>query len=303
MAPTQEGRSLAITLGVSFGIQLVFYIISAPLKTEKLYDISGSLTYLACVLIALFVRQEPISLLSDRQIIAASFVVVWTLRLGIYLFKRVLREGKDARFDELKTQPLRFAVPWFLQAVWVFLTAFPVYILLGIPGVVQPPLGLASDIIGIIVWTVGFLIEVVSDLQKDQFKQKNPKSFMCTGIWKYSRHPNYFGEILLWIGVFIFCAGGFSEDWQYVSIISPVFVFCLIVFVSGIPLLEKSAEKRYGQLSEYQAYKSKTHVLLMLPPSVAVKINKCTQKPVKVAETAPSSSPVLETKDETAKKK
>lgn len=151
------------------------------------------------------------------------------------------------RFDELKKDPVKFAIPWFLQVVWIYLTALPVWIILGNAGSLSRKDLFWADIVGIIIWVFGFTVEVIADTQKFIFKEKNPRDFISTGIWQYSRYANYNGEITLWIGMFILCTGGFVEAWQWVSIISPLFVAFLITRVSGIPLLEASSEKRYGE--------------------------------------------------------
>jgi steroid 5-alpha reductase family enzyme len=267
LAITAVTSSLLLTFIIDFGIQFLFYIYSALSKTEKLYDLSGSLTYQACALVALLVRADPdtIQTLSARQIIAAAGVLIWSLRLGIFLFIRVLRT-EDKRFDQLKVNPLKFAVPWFLQVIWIYLTALPVWIILGNPGINSRSDLFWADILGIIIWTFGFTVEVIADTQKFIFKNKHPNDFISTGIWRYSRYANYFGEIVLWIGMFVLCTGGFVESWQWIAIISPLFVAFLITQVSGIPLLEKSSESRYGSRPDYQSYKAQTSKFFLWPP-------------------------------------
>ncbi|KAJ3251886.1 hypothetical protein HDU77_005547 [Chytriomyces hyalinus] len=265
---TTAGRSLGITLAVDFGIQLVFYIYSAARQTETLYDLSGSLTYIVCVLVALLLRDNgdvnAISSLHPRQIVAAALVLIWALRLGSFLFMRVQKHA-DRRFDTLKTNPVQFAIPWSLQVIWIFLTAFPVFAILGNISTAQNAFG-ASDGIGIAIWVFGFVVEAVADAQKSAFKTKNPTKFMQTGLFKYSRYPNYFGEVTLWVGMFILCANGFTDSWQWVTIISPIFVFCLIYFLSGVAMLEKSSEARYGQDPEFIAYKARTSKFILWFP-------------------------------------
>ncbi|KAJ3240810.1 hypothetical protein HDU81_002663 [Chytriomyces hyalinus] len=265
---TTSGRSLGITLAVDFGIQLVFYIYSAARQTETLYDLSGSLTYIVCVLVALLLRDNgdvnAISSLHPRQIVAATLVLIWALRLGSFLFMRVQKHA-DRRFDTLKTNPIQFAIPWSLQVIWIFLTAFPVFTILGNISTAQNPFGV-SDGIGIAIWVFGFVVEAVADAQKSAFKTQNPTKFMQTGLFKYSRYPNYFGEVTLWVGMFILCANGFTDSWQWVTIISPIFVFCLIYFLSGVAMLEKSSEARYGQDPEFIAYKARTSKFILWFP-------------------------------------
>ena len=270
LGPTSVTASLTTTFLIDFGIQLAFYIPSAWLKTERFYDLSGSLTYQATIIVALVLRRydDALSTLSARQIIAAIGVLVWCTRLGIFLFQRVLKV-EDKRFDELKKDPLTFAIPWFLQVVWIFLTALPVYIVLGNPGATQPALG-PSDWIGIFIWLFGFAVEVLADYQKQVFKNDHPQDFVNTGIWRWSRYANYNGEITLWIGMFVLCGAGFIENWQWVAVISPIFVACLIVFVSGIAISDKNAEKRYGSRPDYQEYKRVTSKFFLWPPKAPV---------------------------------
>ncbi|KAI8848582.1 hypothetical protein BC829DRAFT_362396 [Chytridium lagenaria] len=258
------GSSLLTTFLVDFTIQLVFYIISAILKTEVLYDLSGALTYATCVIVALVWRRSDqtdptidngISSLAARQIIVAVLVLVWCARLGGFLFLRVLRTP-DKRFDELKENFVKFSIPWVLQVVWIFLTAFAAFCSRQ-PSGTQRSL-IWSDYVGLAIWLFGFTFETTADFQKQIFKNKFPRDFIQTGVWRYSRYANYFGEVTLWTGMFVLCTAGFAEAWQWVAIVSPVFVFCLIYFVSGVRLLEESSEKRYGANPDYQVYKART---------------------------------------------
>ncbi|KAJ3201264.1 hypothetical protein HDU67_001447, partial [Dinochytrium kinnereticum] len=259
------GSSLLTTFLVDFAIQLVFYIVSAILKTEILYDISGALTYASCVIVALLWRRpdetdpqkdNSIASLAVRQILIAVMVLIWCIRLGGFLFLRVLRTP-DKRFDDLKSNFVKFSVPWVLQVIWIFLTAFAAFVVIGNPSSTQRSL-IWSDYIGLIIWVFGFTFETTADIQKQIFKNANPRDFIQTGLWRYSRYANYFGEVTLWVGMFVFCTAGFVEAWQWVTIVSPLFVFCLIYFVSGVRLLEESSEKRYGANPDYQAYKAAT---------------------------------------------
>ncbi|KAL3899081.1 MAG: hypothetical protein SGCHY_002302 [Lobulomycetales sp.] len=261
------GTSLLYTLLIDFSIQFVFYVGSSIAKSELLYDASGALTYIACTLAALLWRQDGASLseLSPRQILVAMLLLIWTIRLGTVLFMRILRTGEDKRFEKLKTSPILFAVPWFLQVVWIFLTGFAVWIVLGNPASSQPDFG-ASDGVGLAIWLFGFLVETIADHQKNVFKNANPTDFVRTGLWKYCRYANYNGEITLWLGMWILCIAGFAEPWQFVSVISPIFVACLIIFVSGIRLLEISSQKKYGHRADFQQYVRTTSKYFLLPP-------------------------------------
>ncbi|KAI9096553.1 hypothetical protein DFS34DRAFT_145660 [Phlyctochytrium arcticum] len=254
------GDSIITTLYIDFGIQLVSFLISAPLKTERYYDLSGAITFFSCTLTALLWRRasgDSVGDLSARQILVAVLVILWCVRLGSFLFLRASKH-EDHRFDQYKHSPAKFWVVWFMQAIWVFLTAFPVYLVLANDGRLQRTFGGPSDIIGLLLWIYGYVVEVTADTQKYIFKSKHPKDFVHTGIWKYCRYANYNGEISLWIGMFILCARGFQENWQYVSILSPMFVAFLIICVSGVKLQEKATQERYGDRQDFIQYRDRT---------------------------------------------
>ncbi len=195
-----------------------------------------------------------------RQEVQSYLVVVWALRLGTFLFIRVLKSGEDKRFKEAKTSPLLFFVYWTVQGVWVFVTLLPTLMLN--EAARNPPLG-PQDYIGWSLWAFGLVFETVADVQKSMFRAKpeNEGHFIRSGLWAISRHPNYFGEITLWFGLFISASSVF-RDWQYLAVLSPIAIHLLITKVSGIPMLEAAADKRWGTQEEYRKYKEKTPVLV-----------------------------------------
>ena len=202
-----------------------------------------------------------------RAILVAAMVMVWALRLSTFLFLRISKAGKDSRFDQIKQRPVRFLMAWTLQGLWVLLTAAAA--LAVITGGEREPLG-AVGIAGIAVWAAGMLIEIVADRQKSAFRAdpNNEGRFINVGLWAWSRHPNYFGEIVLWTGMAI-VAIPVLQGWQWATLISPVFVAFLLIKVSGIPLLEAKADKVWGGDEDYEAYKRSTPVLILKPPSAA----------------------------------
>ncbi|KAI9206606.1 uncharacterized protein BJ171DRAFT_558169 [Polychytrium aggregatum] len=255
--------SLVAAFVADFAVQFVAYVLSAALQTEKLFDLSGCVSFLASVLVSALLRPDG-DRLAPRQIIAAALLAVWSLRLGLFLFQRVLSRP-DKRFDELKSSPVKYAGVFVMQSVWVFLCPLPVWIVLALYGPEQRAIQW-SDIVGIAIWVAGFAIEAIADVQKSAFKSKHPDAFMSSGLFRYSRYANYFGEVTLWCGMFVLCASGFTSGVQWISIISPVFVYCLIAFVSGIPMLEKSSSQKYGQLPEYQDYVARTSKFFLWLP-------------------------------------
>jgi len=247
---------------LAYIINWVVFVPSNLAKTEHYFDLTGSATYVTVIAIALLLSDD----LDARASIVGAMVVVWALRLGSFLFRRVRTAGRDARFDQIKTNTSRFLMAWSLQGLWVLLTTASALAI--ITGVEREPIGWVA-IAGMIVWIVGFGIEVVSDRQKSIFKRDpaNEGRFITSGLWAWSRHPNYFGEIVLWIGIAIMALPVLS-GWRWVTLVSPVFVFVLLTRGSGIPILETRAEKRWGDEEEFQAYTRNTPALILRPPRI-----------------------------------
>lgn len=244
---------------LAYAVQWLVFVPSFLAHTEHYFDLTGSATYLAVTALALFAGNGDM-----RAHVIAVLVAVWALRLGSFLFVRVKQDGSDGRFDELKFSFPRFLMTWTIQGLWVFLTLAAA--LAAMTVATSVPMGTLAWV-GVVVWVVGFGIETTADAQKRAFKRDpaNAGRFITTGIWAWSRHPNYFGEITLWVGIALIAAETLS-GWRWVTMISPVFVFVLLNFISGVPLLESRGKKRWGADPEYQAYKARTPVLVPRPP-------------------------------------
>ena len=245
---------------LAYVINWVAFVPANLAKTEHYFDLTGSATYLTVVACALLLSDE----LDARAVIVGAMVVVWALRLGSFLFRRVRRVGRDGRFDQIKTAPLRFFMAWTLQGLWVLLTTAGALAI--ITGIERRPIGWVATV-GMVVWVVGFAIEVVADQQKSVFRRDpvNDGRFITSGLWAWSRHPNYFGEIVLWTGIAVMSLPVLS-GWRWVTLISPVFVVVLLTRGSGIPILEARAEKRWGSDEEFRTYTLNTPVLIPRPP-------------------------------------
>ncbi len=250
----------ALSVGLAFLIQWLAFIPAYRLQTEKFYDLTGSLTYVSVTTIAVLLSPA----VDDRSILLLALVLIWATRLGTFLFRRVYQAGKDDRFDEIKPSFLRFLNTWTLQGLWVTFTLAAA--LAAITTTTRQGLGLFG-LIGFLVWAFGFAIEVLADVQKSRFRAdpENEGQFIQTGLWAWSRHPNYFGEIVLWVGVAII-ALPVLRGWGWLSLISPVFVTLLITRVSGVPMLETKADEKWGGQADYEAYKEHTPVLILRPP-------------------------------------
>ena len=231
-----------------FCIQWVSFIPAFIFQTEKFYDLTGSITYLTAVFYTLYITGS--NNLSDLIIVGC--VAVWAIRLGSFLFMRIHKAGEDRRFRTIKPNFTRFLMTWTLQGMWVsmcllcVLTALSSY-----SGVLMNSI----FFIGLLVFILGLSIEIIADYQKTVFRRniENKDKFITTGLWSLSRHPNYFGEILLWTGIAIMSISSL-QGLQYITLISPIFVYVLLVYISGVRILEAQAEKKWGHLDSFKEY-------------------------------------------------
>ncbi len=246
-------------------INWLAFIPSALAKSDKFYDTTGAITYLTVTGVAVFAAYQSFGSLDPRGIAVAAMVAIWCIRLGTFLFIRIhAAGGSDSRFEKIKTNPARFLTAWTLQALWVILTASAALAI--ITSTNRVPLD-AFFWIGAVIWAFGLTFEAVADAQKSKFKADpaNDGDFINVGLWKWSRHPNYFGEITLWTGIFIIAIPVLT-GLAWLVVISPIFVYLLLTRISGINLQEEQAKKRWGDDPAYQKYRRDTPVLFPRPP-------------------------------------
>ena len=244
----------AFCCAIAFFVQWLLFIPAFVFQTERYFDLAGSLTYISLVLVACYLSGVG----DPRSLIIGGLVIIWACRLGIFLFRRISADGEDRRFRAIKPDFLQFLMTWSLQGLWVSVT-----LAAGLAAITvfEPkPIGLLG-ILGIVLWVVGFVVEVTADNQKLRFRRENPGEFITVGLWRYSRHPNYFGEIVLWLGIALL-ALPVLQGWQYATLISPVFVTFLLTKISGVRMLEYRANKKWGDDPEYQLYRSNTPILI-----------------------------------------
>lgn len=249
-----------VCVAAAFAIQFVVFIPAFLFRTEKFYDLTGGLTYLSITLFAISMNPHD----DLRSKLIATFICVWATRLASFLFIRVMRAGEDSRFAVIKHQFLRFLMAWTLQGLWVTFS-----LAAGLAAITSRPVPM--DIFaynGSAVWLLGFAMESLADYQKGRFRADpaNRGKFISSGLWAWSRHPNYFGEIILWLGIAIMAFPAL-QGWQYATLVSPLFVTILLTRISGIPLLEEAADSKWGGQSDYESYKKRTSLLLPLPPT------------------------------------
>ena len=266
LAGSQNGESFggvrvfALCAIIAFAIQWLAFVPAYIARTERFFDLTGSITYITVALVGIV----AVGNWNPRSLIIAGLIMAWALRLGSFLFLRVLGSGGDRRFDSIKRHFPTFLMTWTLQGLWVLLTAGA-----GLAAITTAkPTSLEwIAFVGLGLWAVGFAIEALADAQKQAFRKDpaNRERFIRSGLWAWSRHPNYFGEIVIWAGIAVI-AGPALSGWQWVTMVSPVFVVVLLTRVSGIPMLERRADRRWGEDPEYREYRAKTSVLVPRPP-------------------------------------
>jgi steroid 5-alpha reductase family enzyme len=251
----------ALCVGLAFLFQWIAFIPAYLRQTESFYDLTGSITYITVVITAAALSPT----IDGRSLLLLVMISIWALRLGTFLFRRIRAAGEDRRFREIKVSFSRFLLAWTIQGLWVTFSLAAA--LAAITSTSRVELG-AFALVGFLVWLFGFSIEVIADRQKSIFKAnpENSENFINTGLWSWSRHPNYFGEIVLWIGVAIIALPILS-GWQWLTLISPVFITILLTRISGVPMLEERADQKWGGQEDYETYKASTSVLIPLPPS------------------------------------
>lgn len=245
---------------IGFVLHWTVFLPSFAFQTEHYFDLTGSLSYIGTVIAAIYLNPN----LDIRDLIICAMILIWAVRLGSFLFWRIKKDGQDKRFIVMKTKFIWFLMTWTLGGLWVLVTmAAGLAAMTSDTSIALGPLAY----LGIALWVAGMLIEVIADHQKTQFRKipENRDRFITTGLWAWSRHPNYFGEITLWLGLALVALPVLS-GWQLATMISPLFVYLLLTKISGIPLLERLAKKKWGSEPEFIAYTEATPALVLRKP-------------------------------------
>ena len=250
----------AVCGAIGFILHWAIFIPSYAFQTEHYFDLTGSLSYITTVIVAMVLNPS----LDIRDLIICAMILVWAVRLGSFLFWRIKKDGQDKRFIVMKTKFTWFLLTWTLGGLWVLVTMAAGLAALTSNTTVE--LGILGYV-GIALWLFGFAVEVIADNQKTQFKKdpNNKDCFITSGLWSWSQHPNYFGEITLWLGLALFTYPVLT-GWQLVTLISPIFVYLLLTRLSGIPTLDRLAKEKWGSDSDYIAYVKATSKLMLFPP-------------------------------------
>ena len=254
------GNSLVVeAVLIAFIIQWTAFIPAYVFQTEKFYDLTGTLTYLTVTWYTLYMSSEKFTNLDAASIAIVLFISLWAIRLGSFLFSRIHKDGEDKRFRTIKPSATQFFMTWTLQGLWVSLCSMCALTAISSEsGVVVN----AFYYLGVGLFIYGFITEVKADNEKSKFRSvpENRDKFITTGLWAKSRHPNYFGEIVLWAAIAVISLPSLSSL-QYITLISPIFTYVLLVHVSGVRMLEARGQKKWGHLEEYKAYQKSTPML------------------------------------------
>lgn len=252
-------EDLLLALLFSFVIQIIFFVFAAGFKTDKVTDLSYGLSFILISVYFFFKSGH-----GPTQTLTTLLVCIWAIRLAGFLLRRIFKIKKDPRFDKIRDDFWKFAMFWFFQAISVWIILLPTLVVLLSEKLASTG---TLQLVGAFIWLIGFATETIADQQKSKFKNnpENKNTWINTGLWKYSRHPNYFGEILIWVGLFI-VASPFLEGYLWLTLVSPIFIIFILTSVSGIPPVEKFANQRYGSNPNYQDYKKRTSILIPLPP-------------------------------------
>ncbi|MBL8018023.1 MAG: DUF1295 domain-containing protein [Leptospirales bacterium] len=252
-----DSLNLLSSLLIVSGIQVFFFIFAATFKTDKLTDFAYGITFVLLAILLLAGRS------GIDQILPGIAVVIWGIRLTGYLFLRILKIKQDERFDGRRENFWRFAAFWFFQGAVIWVAMLPVVVALSLSWTATP-----LSYAGLALFLTGLLIESIADAQKFSFRNKaeNRGKWIQSGLWKYSRYPNYFGEIVLWWGIFLLASPALS-GLTWLTIVGPVCITWILIKVSGIPLLEESHERKYGSDPAWRSYVSRTSLLVPMPPA------------------------------------
>ncbi len=252
MCGTTGSSIMTIYLLIAVGINILMFLPAFIIKTDKFTDISYALTFIVLTWTAWIVN--PVS---AQSTLIAAMLTAWALRLGIFLRVRIGKMEKDKRFDGIRGSFPKFLGFWIFQGISVWIVMIPALWFIS----------KNSDEVcfaGVLIWAAGLLVETIADTQKFRFhlKTENKGKFIRTGLWSTSRHPNYFGEILCWAGVYLYVLPALSGTEVLWTLAGPIYIVIILLFVSGIPTVEKRADEKYGADPDYRDYKERTSMLI-----------------------------------------
>lgn len=243
----------------SLGINIVLFLVAYKFQTDKLTDGAYALSFIVVALFGLLSGN-----LTANRILIFGMVALWAVRLGGFLLYRINKTGRDQRFDVWRRSFWLLGRFWVLQAIVAWIVLLPALLALQKTDINITTL----SIVGILVWAFGLVVEATADSQKFSFTQnpKNKGAWIAEGLWSWSRHPNYFGEITVWVGMYVALFSTLTTVERFAGLLSPLTIAATLLFATGIPILEKAADKKWGNDPAYKEYKKRTSILVLLPP-------------------------------------
>lgn len=251
-------QTLVICLISALSFSIICFIISLILKRSDIADTFWGIGFIIIVISSFFTNRN----LQLSNLIINTLVILWGVRLSYHIFSRNLKKEEDIRYIEMKKSwgknfyIMSYLQIFLLQSLLMYIIALPIIISNSNIGNIN-----FVTFLGFIVWLLGFIFESVGDWQLKNFikKPENKGKIMTFGLWKYTRHPNYFGEVTMWWGIFLISIN--SGNW-WLGILGPTTISFLILRVSGIPMTEKHFEGKLG----WEEYKNKTSAFLPMIP-------------------------------------
>jgi len=282
---------LLVPLAASYGVQVAAASIFVPLKTEKYYDLTGATGHLLSAAVSIYgpsiykhfssggsllaYRLPPLTTFAPRQLVITLALSLWAARLGVFLFHRISNAGSDSRFDKIKQQPVRFFTAWVIQGTWISLIGLPVWLTNAVPVAKTRSWGRMDTAI-IAFAALSWGAEILADRQKSVWKQeqkegKHQEKFITSGLWGVTRHPNYVAEVAFQTSLFaLSCRSLMVPGIPYAAVglaaTSPLFTYFILRYLSGVPMLEKAAKKKWGDDPAWKKYSQTTPVFFPWAP-------------------------------------
>lgn len=235
---------------------------AAGFKFDKVTDFAGGTNFIVLAILTLILGESYL----PRQILVTACVTLWGIRLSGFLFYRILKTGQDERFNEIRENFWAFLGFWVYQMFWVWTGCFATILVNANVSASSTELT-TQDYIGLAMFVIGFFFEAEADRSKFAFKmnEANKGKWCDSTVWSVSRHPNYFGEMTMWWGIWVVAQQAFTADWMYASLIGPIFTMLVLCFLSGMNLSEPQYDTKWASNDGYQEYRRTTSILIPMP--------------------------------------
>lgn len=267
-------------LAATIVLQGIFWYLSTYVVKFDMYSNFGGLSIF--IFLAFTSSTAGNMTESIHKVLVIGYVILWATRMLAFLNLRMERwGGHDRRLENIRSQPNGEAMFWIGQALWAFVTSLPIVLLASSSysgsSVAEVAFSFIDVVIGVIYF-IALFTQAFADLVK--LGCYDGSRWLQMAIWKYSRHPNYFAEMVIWWSIFAASARVLPSHLVIPAALSPIFVTVLLLFVTGVPILERNADRKFGEIEEYLEYKRSTSLLIPLPNKIYCLIPRWIQKTV-----------------------